>query len=243
MQFNLFSCGDAIELMSKLPDGSIDMILTDPPQDKGKDSSGNIFDATEFWKEVKRITKKEACIAIWSKLPAAYFVAASMPSMFRYEWIVENSAAAQNDISKKYPSKMHDNVLIFYRKAPVYTHIFNEGSQGKIKVSSKSADNKEIMDEYSVCGETQHRAKDVIRFDYPDKKALLHPAQKPLDACVYFIKTYTKPGMVVLDPYAGSGTTGLACKILGRKFIGFELEKDISDIAINRIATGEVCNA
>ena len=49
--------------------------------------------------------------------------------------------------------------------------------------------------------------------------------------------------MVVLDPYAGSGTTGLACKILGRKFIGFELEKDISDIAINRIATGEVCNA
>jgi site-specific DNA-methyltransferase (adenine-specific) len=63
----------------------------------------------------------------------------------------------------------------------------------------------------------------------------LHPTQKPVEACEYFIKTYTNEGDIVLDNCMGSGTTGVACKNLHRKFIGMELDEQYFDIARERI--------
>jgi site-specific DNA-methyltransferase (adenine-specific) len=63
----------------------------------------------------------------------------------------------------------------------------------------------------------------------------LHPNQKPVALIEYFLRTYTKEGDTVLDPYMGSGTTGVACKNLGRKFIGIEIEPKYFDVACARI--------
>ena len=64
----------------------------------------------------------------------------------------------------------------------------------------------------------------------------LHPTQKPVSLCEYFIKTYSCEGATVLDITMGSGTTGVACKNLGRNFIGCEIDKKYFDIAEKRIA-------
>jgi site-specific DNA-methyltransferase (adenine-specific) len=63
----------------------------------------------------------------------------------------------------------------------------------------------------------------------------LHPTQKPVALMEYLIKTYTNEGETVLDFTMGSGTTGVACKNLNRKFIGIELDKEYFEIAKTRI--------
>jgi site-specific DNA-methyltransferase (adenine-specific) len=65
------------------------------------------------------------------------------------------------------------------------------------------------------------------------KDVRVHPTQKPLGLMLWVIENYTKPGDLILDPYAGSGTTGLACQMLGRRFIGIEREAEYVEI-INR---------
>ena len=62
-----------------------------------------------------------------------------------------------------------------------------------------------------------------------------HPTQKPVDLIMHFLKYYSKEGDTVLDPTMGSGSTGIACKNLNRKFIGIELNKDIFETAKKRL--------
>ena len=76
---------------------------------------------------------------------------------------------------------------------------------------------------------------DVLNFDVEPNGKRLHPTQKPVDLLEYLIKTYTNEGETVLDATMGSGSTGGACINTGRKFIGFELEKNFFDIAKKRI--------
>ena len=64
-----------------------------------------------------------------------------------------------------------------------------------------------------------------------------HPTQKPLDLMERIVKTSSKENGVILDPFMGSGTTGVACANLGRKFIGIEIEEKYFDIACKRIET------
>lgn len=68
----------------------------------------------------------------------------------------------------------------------------------------------------------------------------VHPTQKPVALLEYLVKTYTNAGDVVLDNCMGSGSTGIACKNTGRKFIGIERGEKYFEIARKRIAEHEV---
>ena len=74
--------------------------------------------------------------------------------------------------------------------------------------------------------------RNILNFD---KESGLHPTQKPLKLMEYLVKTYSNEGDIILDPFMGSGTTGLACKKLNRDFIGIELDKKYFEIAKERI--------
>ncbi len=73
--------------------------------------------------------------------------------------------------------------------------------------------------------ELNHRFPHVLQFDRVPATALLHPTQKPLALIERLIEATTNIGDLVVDPFAGSGTTLVACKKLNRKFIGFEIDK------------------
>lgn len=85
-------------------------------------------------------------------------------------------------------------------------------------------------------------------FDRPSKAysrlrngwAREHPTEKPLDLMRWVILNYTKKGDVVLDPFMGSGTTGVACAMEERSFIGIELERQYFEIAERRIAEAQM---
>ena len=89
--------------------------------------------------------------------------------------------------------------------------------------------------ELSGGGETDRYPRSIITFASDKQTSHLHPTQKPVALCEYLIKTYTNEGMTVLDNCMGSGSTGVACKNLGRNFIGIELDEKYFNIAKRRI--------
>lgn len=84
-------------------------------------------------------------------------------------------------------------------------------------------------------------ANDVINVpNFPDKEASGHPTPKPLRLMKMLIERVTKPGDTILDPFMGSGTTGVACVKTGRNFIGCEIDKGYFDIATKRIEEAQM---
>ena len=161
--------------------------------------------------------------------------------LFRYEWVIEKTSAKGFLNVNKMPLRAHENVLIFYKKRPIYNPQKTTGHPRKtaVRKNGTGTTNYGRADRESAYDSTERYPRSVIRFSWDTQKSRLHPTQKPLAACEYFLKTYTNPGMVVFDPFMGSGTTGVACKELGRHFIGIEKDVDIFAIARDRIAKQE----
>ena len=67
------------------------------------------------------------------------------------------------------------------------------------------------------------------------KEKRVHPTQKPLPVMEWILNKYTNEGDIILDPFAGSGTTLIACHKLNRKYIGFELDEEYYEYAIERL--------
>ena len=172
-------------------------------------------------------------------MPFTAILAASNMKLFRYEWIVEKTNATGFLNANRMPMKAHENVLIFYKKLPVYHPQMTHGHERKISTAAHKRNSKKSMD-YGEHGLTTYDStdrypRDVLTFSWDKQKSRLHPTQKPVAACEYFIATYTDKGDTVLDNCMGSGTTGVACRNLGRNFIGIELEKEYFDIAEKRL--------
>ena len=80
------------------------------------------------------------------------------------------------------------------------------------------------------------RDEAVLRYPIGQSSMSDHPTQKPVALMAYLIEKLTRPGDLILDPFCGSGTTGVACVQTGRRFIGIEIDEDYADIARARIA-------
>lgn len=110
--------------------------------------------------------------------------------------------------------------------------------EGKLRV--KGGAKRENVKIFGVTDKTINNLyypTSIIEFTI-NKSKTLHPTQKPVALMEYLVKTYTNEGDLVLDFTMGSGTTGVACKNTGRKFIGIELDKGYFDIACKRIEEG-----
>lgn len=149
------------------------------------------------------------------------------------------------------PMKAHENIMvfadldetpetiqIFYDKLPTYNPQMSEGHTPVHSYTKHTTDGScygETKIGISGGGSTQRYPRDVLCFKWDTQKSSLHPTQKPLEACEYFIRTYTNEGDIVLDSCMGSGTTGVACRNLKRRFIGIEMVEKYFNIAKERI--------
>lgn len=243
--------GDCLELLPTIPDHSVDMIFTDLPYNTTQNSWDCLINLDELWKQYKRIIKKNGCIALWAQAPFSHVLALSNLSQYRYEWIIEKTKATGHLNAKKMPMKAHENVMIFadmeespetlqifYGKLPTYNPQMTEGHSPVHNYTKHTTDGTcygTTKTGISGGGSTQRYPRDVLQFKWDTQKSSLHPCQKPLEACEYFIKTYTNEADLVLDSCMGSNTTGLACKNLNRNYIGMEKDPHIFEIAKRRI--------
>ena len=235
MEKNIIYNGDCIVGMKILPDNSVDMVLTDPPYGTTQNKWDTVVDMEAFWKEIKRVTKKNSAILIFTQMPFTATVVMANPKMFRYEWICEKHKPTGFLNANRMPLKAHENVLVFYEKLPTYNPQMIQGKPhyrgGERKRTSTNY--KLFSPTYSISNE--YYPRDVLKVNWKDSIRGLHPTQKPVSLCEYFIKTYSNEGDVILDPFIGSGTTAVAAVNTGRKYIGFEQDDNYFDIAQNRL--------
>lgn len=233
--------GDCLERMKEIPDGSVDMILTDPPYGTTACKWDSIIPLEPMWEQLKRIIKPNGAIALMAQTPFDKVLGVSNLPMLKYEWIWEKTAATGHLNAKKMPMKAHENILVFYGKPPTYNPQKTTGHTPVHSYTKKhNADGDCYGKTVSVSGggntERYPRSIQVVKSD--KQKLKLHPTQKPTALMEYLIKTYTNENETVLDFTMGSGTTGVAAKNTARKFIGIELDKGYFDIAKKRI--GEI---
>lgn len=233
--------GDCLEVMKRIPGKSVDMILCDLPYGTTACKWDTIIPFDLLWGHYNRIIKDNGAIVLFGQEPFSSKLRESNPKMYRYDWIWEKERFSNVLCVKRMPGKIHENICVFYKKQPTYNPQMRERAGKEIK-PNRPKDGK-IGSLICSSGLTPKPYIDtgkrypttIIKFNRDILTCNLHPTQKPVALCEYLIKTYTNPGETVLDNCMGSGTTGVACKNLGRDFIGIELDPEYFKIAENRI--------
>lgn len=254
MNFDLWN-GDCLDLMDRIPDKSVDMILCDLPYGTTSCKWDACIDLDRLWAQYERVAKDNAAICLFSQMPFTAHLTLSNLKLFRYEWVwIKGNRATGFMNAKKMPLKCHENILVFYKNLPTYnpqmrTHDW-DGNPYKGRIRNKKAHYSELYDKHMPARfnvtTTERYPIDAIKFGTSNEEFLIkHPTLKPVDVCKYLIETYTNKGEVVLDNCMGSGSTGVACAKTGRSFIGIEMDPKYFDIAKERInshlANKEVC--
>lgn len=234
------------QALPTLAAGSVDAVICDPPYGTTACAWDTPIDFAFMWRELKRVTKRNAAIVLFGSQPFTSALVMSNPGMFRYEWIWHKNTGGNFGVLKTQPNRTHESILVFAKETAIYnpqkqrsisSEAIRNAQQGRViqRIGSKSNHVDLNMrngswNEY-VLPTTVQYFPSVAR-----ATGSLHPTQKPLALLEYLILTYTNPGDTVLDFTAGSGTTGAAAKKLGRKCIQIEQELEYAEIAARRLS-------
>ena len=237
--------GDCLEVMKNIPDGSVDMILTDPPYGTTACKWDSIIPLEPMWEHLKRVIKLNGAIVMTASQPFTTTLISSNRKMFKYCWVWDKKRISNPLNAKRQPLKQHEDIITFYQKQCVYNPIpYPKSTIGVLSTKNTGKGHSpECM--VSDCLITPFNDNE---FGYPRSiitqigvmnnlskdKSGLHPNQKPVALMEYLIKTYTNEDELVLDFTCGSGTTCVAAKNLSRHFIGIELDIKYWEIACSR---------
>ena len=224
--------GDCMELMAKLPDHSVDFLLTDPPYGITNFKWDKPQDWGRFWREAKRVCKPNAAMALFASGRFAIQLPMSNFKDYRYKYVWDKwlKGGGTGFLSaKKRPLIAHEELQLFYAKQPTYNPQLRDDPSKKARIC-RDADvvgpynRGRLKGEHGVAG--KRYPTDILRFSVMPCSLRRHGTQKPLSLLEFLIKTYSNEGETVLDPFMGSGSTGRAALNCNRRFIGFELDPD-----------------
>ena len=226
--------GDCLDYLHQIPDDSIDLILTDPPYNIAQYSTGNInlpgrsalnndlgdwdlapIDPVEFVDDFKRILKPDGNIFVFT----SYNLIGKWHEAFDSEF---------------------DTFQFFvWHKTNPAPKIFKNGFLNSCEMIACMW-NKGHKWNFTKQNEMHNFFESPICMQPERLKEPKHPAQKPVRLLEHIIKIASNEGDVVLDPFMGVGSTGVAALNNKRKFIGCEIEKEYFDATVERIANTEV---
>lgn len=232
MSIQLFH-GDCLEILKTIPDGSVDLILTDPPYGTTACKWDTVIPFEPMWKELKRIRKDNAAIVLFGSEPFSSHLRMSNIKEFKYDWVWKKSNGGGFLNANRQPLKRHEIVSVFYKKQAFYQPQKTKGKAYSCRSSSAGV----TTQDQSVAGWFTENNGDrhPLSIQEFSSETGLHPTQKPVALLEYLIKTYTLENETVLDFTMGSGSTGVAAKNLNRKFIGIEKDDKYFEIAKQRI--------
>ena len=233
---NLYK-GDCLEVMDRfIADGvKVDAIITDPPYGTTACKWDSVIPFDAMWLRLNKLIKPNGAVVLFGSEPFSSALRMSNIKNYKYDWIWEKVKGGNFAILKYQPYKTHEIISVFSNKTHNYYPIKTKQKErkGKVYSSSNSAPLK-YNDGKERIYKDKH-PKSIITVSNANQKGKQHPTQKPVALMEYLIKTYTNKDELVLDFTMGSGTTGIACKNLDRKFIGIELDSNYFDIAKGRI--------
>ena len=222
--------GDCLDVMEKMPDGCIDMILCDLPYGTTQNKWDSVIPLEELWKQYKRILKPNGVVVLTSVGMFTAQLMLSQPKMFKYRWIWQKSKATNFLNAKKQPLRKFEDVCVFYKKQPTYNPQMLEG-----KPYDKGVRKNQLSGSYGdfqpahVHSDGLRYPTDIIYFKTAESEGeFWHPTQKPVELGRYLVRTYTNPGDIVLDNTCGSGSFLVSALLEGRNFIGIEKNENIA---------------
>lgn len=230
---NSIYCMDLFDLCAALPRQSVDLILADLPYQTTQNIWDVLIPFDPMWKAFTRITKPGAPIVLTASQPFTSQLVVSNMKLFRYEWIWRKSQATGFLDANRKPMKQHESILVFCDgRAPYYPQM-SKGEPYK-SIGNGRTTNYGKFDRVGTVNESGDRyPKTVIDFDVENG---LHPTQKSTELFSYLIRTYTRPGELVFDPTCGSGTTAIAARAEGRRFICGDQDAGYVQVARDRLA-------
>lgn len=235
---------DCLEGMKQIPDKSIHMILCDLPYGTTSCPWDSLIPLKPLWAQYERVIIDNGAIVLNSTQPFTTALISSNLPLFKYVWIWQKTRVGGIFNAKNMPLKIHEDVCVFSKgtcaNGSNNRMVYNpQGLQecSRTAKNSERAGTDTIGNRPCRTGTYEQTAtgypKSILTFKSEAKT--VHPTQKPLEMCEYFIKTYSNEGDTVLDNCMGSGTTALACVLSKRNYIGFETEQKFVDIARARI--------
>lgn len=231
--------GDCLVEMNSIQDGSIDMILCDLPYGTTACKWDTVIPFEPLWAQYERIIKDDGAIVLFGSEPFSSCLRLSNIKLYRYDWVWDKvNLYTGSLLANKRPLKRHENIMVFYKKQPVYNKQYRKGQPYAMTRNTKGVGEyaSNTYQRVKTVNNGNHNPCSILEIEGGNKSEKgLHPTQKPVALMEYLIKTYTNPGETVLDNCMGSGTTGVACINTGRDFIGIELDEKYFNIAKERI--------
>jgi len=231
--------GDCLDVMARLPDASVDMILCDLPYGTTACKWDSVIPFEPLWAQYRRVAKRNAAIVLTASQPFTTALISSNMREFRYCWVwdkVNRYTGALN--ANLMPLKRHEDIAVFYRSQPTYNKQWRDGKPYRVKRTGGhgAVFGGAYPEVRTGVNDGKHNPCTILPIKADNKlERGFHPTQKPVALMEYLIRTYTNEGEVVLDNCMGSGTTGVACANTGRCFIGIEREAEYMEIARSRI--------
>ena len=235
------SNNDCFEVFGQIKPKSVDAIICDLPYGTTHCAWDSALPLDKLWDAYKRIIKPTGAIVLFGTEPFSSMLRVSNLSWFKYDWIWDKVKGTGFLNAKKQPMRNHEIISVFYNKQCTYNPIKTMGHKRKASCRKKE-DPSEIYNPTlhdNFYDSTERYPRSIQVFSTDTQKEALHPTQKPIALLEYLVMTYTNDDDLVLDNCMGSGTTGLACKNLGRRFIGIEKEQKYFEIAKQRILMGQ----
>jgi site-specific DNA-methyltransferase (adenine-specific) len=235
-------CGDCLDILPTIPDASVDMVLCDLPYGTTACKWDSVIPFEPLWREYRRVTKPNAAIVLTASQPFTTALIASNLKEFRYCWVWQKDKPSNFAQANRQPLKYHEDVAVFYQAQPTYNKQMEPrtGSGAArcgyiVDNSRQTSDHISLREAPKMFNPDEKNPSSVQRFSTGRRQDITHPTAKPVALMEYLIRTYTNEGDTVLDNCMGSGTTGVACVNMGRKFIGIEREPSYFAIAQERI--------
>jgi site-specific DNA-methyltransferase (adenine-specific) len=228
--------GDCLERMKEIPDGSVDLVLTDPPYGTTACKWDSVIPFEPMWVELKRIIKPKGAIVMTASQPFTTALIASNIKDFKYAWVWDKVKPSTGLHAKVMPLRSTEDIVVFGSGKINY---FPQMVQKKLRVEEKNDSNGETFGGARVKRFHDNKGlgypKNLLTLSNADQTGRVHPTQKPVALLEYLIKTYTNENETVLDFTMGSGSTGVACLNTNRKFLGIEMDEGYFDIGVKRM--------
>jgi len=230
--------------MASLQPASIDLILCDLPYGLTQNRWDVRIPLEPLWAAMLRVTKPRSAIILTASQPFTSLLVMSQPRLFRYSLVWQKTSPTGFLNANRAPLRAHEDIVVFYRRAPVYHPQKTNGHPRKVSTASHGR-NSARSPNYGRYGphnydSTERYPTSVLQFPHDRQRSALHATQKPVALMEWLVRTYTDEGAVVLDPCMGSGTTGVACVRSRREFIGIDCDPAMMAVARERAENGKM---
>ena len=231
--------GDCLERMKSIPDGSVDLILTDPPYQTTQNKWDSIIPFEPMWEQLKRVVKPSGACVLFSAQPFTTNLIYSNMKCFKYSMVWKKSKCGSPLTAKYKPLTKHEDINVFslHKKTLKYYPQMSEGKPYKRKFTENKVNNMGFGIKGVETDNNGTRHPTTI-LDYPQqwrRQDQVHPTQKPVELMEFLIKSFSVENETVLDFTMGSCSTGVACLNTNRRFLGIEMDANYYEIACDRM--------